>query len=665
MQKFKKGISIILATLMIMSVATISAGAQTYDSYALTKIFGQNKAAVSPSYTETFDTEEDALAFGSLSAETNFAESFDNGMLKLEDNASEDVLYESTAFANTDSLCYFEFDVKVDSTMGMPEYRLRSGSTNQVRLHIDSSTGEVSARNSSDRFIGDKTAKVNDINNIKILLDYTAQTYYVWVNNELCRWEDGNDGIGFVRATGVSTNSFVVRFPADAGEDVYTGNFYIDNFKVTPLVENDYKSVAATYLCNENFNSYPVGTGTVATVNNADATTVTANAGYENLVGANKIINLSCSGYGASTGNQLKICKEADGNLVLKHSSDALDTIHNLYLNASAAKEYLLVQTNFKAETENKTANLVMNLGTGVRVSKQKFQVNLTKSEVKVNGSNSTTTTNYIDGQWHTITYLLCKSGGTNGTATLWIDDTLVCKEVECYQTIKNEWPTALFIRDTDKAALDIYIDDLIAFEPDSSFFNVEKMDAALTGVADFSDIGADSAPTDFSAAILKNKAEVTAETATVTFKDSKGYFNGTNIILPLYEDTTDVLVEIADGNVKTMKEFTNVPIKPAYSISAKTPAVNPTATANFNAGAITATVRNASSDYSGRLNVFAAIYDSEGGKLLKVEKQADTLGNDEKFECKLDLSGLADTDLTNAVIKLFIFENGTLVPLN
>ena len=209
-----------------------------------------------------------------------------------------------------------------------------------------------------------------------------------------------------------------------------------------------------------------------------------------------------------------------------------------------------------------------------------------------------------------------------------------------------------------------VNIDNIRVFAAGESFVNFDKVNRYITELRNVCSMGADGAPVDFlGEAAVKTAAGVASTAATtVTFEDSKGYFNGTNIIFPLFANTTDIAVRIQDGTLSTTKRFKNVTIPPAYGNIVKTPAQTVSAAANFNAGTITADVRNASSDQPGRLKVLAAVYKSGGAELIKAAVLEDTFGTDGRIDCVIDLSGI--TVPSDATVKLFIWDGTTLAPL-
>lgn len=628
MKGLKKSIALLLTVLMISSLTGISASAS---SWRLDEIL-EDYQTIAPTYTN-----DEKVTISKTASET--------------ENKQHDMSLEPSYTTCESKLCYFTFKTEADAATGEVEYRL-SSSKSQVRIFINYESGSVAGRDGSVKRTSTKEIETDVENSVKILLDYGEDKYYVWINDDE---EPYLDGLSFsMPDSDYSTNFSVIISAAKSG------SVYIDDFTVTPMEKRVFMPVATEYLYEETFDSYNAGQIYTA------ATDTTPETDQGNLVKDRVLV--PGTGNNKSDPENLIIEQKTSGDMHMKIDGNVSQEPHTWFFSKKTTypegTKGIAIQYDIKG-----TGGAYLDFGAGNRNNAAHLQVTANSTDVSIRdgayAANQPTTAlekNLLDGKYHTLTWLFVEDGD-NDKYSLWIDGVRMVENAGLWRGISNYEDLDAIVFRADAATKCFYIDNLRVFEVNEGYFNVEKVDSSIDELADICTAVADSAPVDFKTAdAIKEASGLTDNTSTtVTIIDSKGYYNGSNIIFPLYADTTDVAVRITDGNTSTTKRFKNVSIPAAYTIG--TPQVNAvTAGQNNAAGTIPATVRNAASD-NGRLMVIAALYDSATGKMLAVQTQKNTLDGGSAFNCELDLTNVEQLP-ANTTVRLFVWDGATLIPL-
>jgi len=248
-------------------------------------------------------------------------------------------------------------------------------------------------------------------------------------------------------------------------------------------------------------------------------------------------------------------------------------------------------------------------------------------------------------------------------TFSIWVDGERKIENAPLRNPITKYSDISAFNFRTNTAGATITVDNLTIYEDaDDAFYKIDKVMRSIDSVEDVATMGGDGDIVNI------NTANLPQTGVTVTVTDSKGYYNGTDLIFPIKADTTDITVTVSYGDKSESKTFEDVTIPSAYSfgeINWGTDA--PQAGSVYDSAVVAATVRNQASDNTANLLIFAALYDAEGSELIKVQSQADTLYEGDAlasgFSISLDLTTINEIP-ENAIVKVFIFDQNTLEPL-
>lgn len=664
----KKLVSMSLAALMVLSICTLPAMAATTLETILENYEPADEANW---YVNSFDNAADATRLGgdwynTAGDEVIAGNSLDtfgwdetSKRFKVTRGQYETLPGNTTIYSastedmtTTDTkLCLITFKAQVDTSLGYVQYRLSTNSPKNYQALIQiSSSGELRYRGSGgwQYVTGGITAGTE--NTYAFLMNYTDNTFSLWVNQgtDLSHLTSEN---AVVKDFAMSTTNrdfsgYFTMAVNDNLSDIY-GSMYLDDFTVAPLVA---KSVEEPEP--ETPSNMPTYTGTPSYEETFDKAESTENFITAGIADTN-------------TGDLSIVTDSSNSNNKYLQVSNASSQAHYWYF--SKKEGYETPANNIVIQADIKTTNaFYANLGAGGDNSCiLVYSTNIVDNNVKRKVTDIRNRNEFT-----TITWMI----GKDNSLSMWIGEERV------FHSFKSNNLALTSKVNGDLSKIDcinfrpqgsnstMLVDNIRVFEAaDNDFLKVDTVLRKVQSAVDCSPATGDGIISDLSTdVVLDGLADTTGYT--VTFSDTKSYWNGSNMIFPLWQDTADITVKVEYGEVSDEKIFEDVTIPAAYNFTdidwgTDTPVKGEV----FDSAVIKATARNTASDTDGRLKIVAALYDSEGTELKLVKVQNDTLTENgasaEGFAVILDLTDVTELP-ANPVVKVFVWENGTLTPL-
>lgn len=620
---------------------------------------------------EPFDNEAAAMGFGSWN-KSNEKDTIGydsiNKRLKVTrgqydaDTANQTFYHKDiTSITTMDSgLCLISFKAYVDSTIKYARYTLcdYNASSEQVRIQFDSQN-QIRLYNGSTQYF---SINAGEENTFTFLMNYKDHTFTFWLNkgSDLSTLTVENaDAVDLAMGSTTNTYSrFLCMYVNDKVKDYY-GSMYLDDFKVIPFVSNSQEEpehqpeesdnipAIGTLLYEETFDMYDEGT-------------ISAVAP-----------ELKRSGVAAVRTDYMSVKKDGNNNYLV--IDDTASEWHTWYFNKDEnfinktkelEMENLVIQFDVKTDDAG-----YANLGSGSASNCILYYY--TSSGINFDPRIKTTSIVGLS-EFSTITFMI----GNDNSISMWIGSE---KVVHAYKS------DTLSI--TSKVAGDLSKIDCLNFRPDGGdykmlvdnirvyeaknddFLKVDTVIRNIQSELDLSPETNDGIVSDLSAeVVLKGVDEADKVNYTVSFEDTKGYFNGNSLILPLVADTADVTVKVSYGEVSDAKCFSNITIPAAYSFSEIDWGKDiPIAGAKFDSAVIKAVARNQASDTSGRISIVAALCSQDGSEIIAANVQNDTLFENgeiaDSFAVCLDLSNVSELP-ENPVVKVLVIPNGGSVKI-
>lgn len=644
MKRVKNTLAALVAVMMLISCFTISAGAAPFD----VELLGEGYTS-GISYVQTFESNDGSFKNGSANTETIVVK--DGALIAVDENAEAGkcIQFEGNFPKTVTDPAMIEFDLKVDGTIGIFDIIVLAGGADQVRFHLDFDADQVSGRgkngNDGREIVYEKSFKDEEAK-VKLIMSYAEDKYYLYINDILYI-----DGWCFIGATDKAySDAITVKAGDDPGK---TGTVTFDNFKVSGAnVSAMPKSSTAEPAFSADFDGYNTSAGPISASNITEVSSgVIDTAANINIITVEKDPDTQSNAihfYHPASDNEPTyvywnngvdgVSDYGAGTYVIEYSvkSDGLYYAHLGYGNSAW----------WWTKFEVSPGVVVMSNGT----SDHNISINL------------------LDGKYHKVTWCITIGAdeSTKDKYSAWIDGVNVANNLDTRESlgkISSYTPICFRKYAYESTERNIWVDDISFYVVSEDYLNMNKIRSADISLEDICAVSDSTADLRGEEGII-TKAGLATNACTVIYKDSKGYIKENALELPLYADKTDIAAIIQCGSEKETKVFKNVLMPAAYTFGTETAATTVSNVDGFEAGTIIATRANETSDIEGRLKLFAAIYDSESGKLIKVQQQNSTLGDDGKFEFKLDLAAFDSDELKNAEVKLFVWESGSLIPI-